>query len=245
MDTFNTRRYEMLVRVRDFGLSHSDLFPPSEKGGEAFAQVTAAVAALSEHAAAQISGPGTTTREIARAALRNELDALGMTARALAIDRPGMDDHFWLPRRGGDQTLLSAGRAFLREAMPLEAEFVRHAMPADFLTQLKARIAKLEEAIQEQQSGRNRHVSAKVGIEEALASGIGAARRLDAIVRNRLRDDAMTKAVWTRARRVGYPGRRAKSEPAGSATSLASPAASPGVPSPAQSPASPAPAGST
>jgi hypothetical protein len=132
MDTFNTRRYEMLVRVRDFGLAHSDLFPPSEKGGEAFAQVTAAVAALSENAAAQISGDGTTTREIARAALRNELDAIAMTARALAIDRPGLGDQFWLPRRGGDQTLLSAARAFLREAVPLEAEFVRHAMPADF-----------------------------------------------------------------------------------------------------------------
>ena len=194
--------------------------------------MTAAVAALSEHAAAQISGGGTTTREIARGALRNELDAIGMTARALAIDRPGLDDQFWLPRRGGDQTLLSAARAFLREAMPLEAEFVRHAMPADFLTQLKARIAELEEAIQEQESGKNRHVSARVGIEEALASGIEAAGRLDAIVRNRLRDDAVTKAVWARTRRVGYRGSRAKVLPASSSS----------VPSPTTSLTSAAPA---
>jgi len=228
MNTFNTRRYEMLVRVRDFGLSHSDLFPPSEKGGEAFAQVTAAVSALTEHAVAQISSTGTTARALPRAALRNELDAIGLTARALAIDTPGLDEPFRLPRRGGDQALLSAARVFLHEATPLAADFVRHAMPADFLTRLTARIVELEGAIRQQESGKDTHVSAKVGIEEAFASGIAAARRLDAIVGNRLRDDAVTKAVWARTRRVGYRAGRGKSDAA-----MPGSLATPSPPSPA------------
>ena len=112
------------------------------------------------------------------------------------------------------------------EATPLEAEFVGNAMAADFLSRLKARIADLEEAIRDQESGKDTHLSALVGIEGALASGTAAARRLDAIVGNRLRDDAVAKAVWARTRRVGYRGPRGKNEPATPVTSPAPPPSS-------------------
>ena len=41
-------KYEMFVRVRDFGAAHAALFPEASKGGQAFARVLAAVAALDE-----------------------------------------------------------------------------------------------------------------------------------------------------------------------------------------------------
>jgi hypothetical protein len=43
-------------------------------------------------------------------------------------------------------------------------------------------------------------------MEAALESVMEAVRKLDVIVANRLHDDAVTMAVWKRARRVGYPG---------------------------------------
>ena len=42
-------RYEMFVRVRDFGRASQDLFPASSTGGQAFGRVIAAVAAIEDH----------------------------------------------------------------------------------------------------------------------------------------------------------------------------------------------------
>jgi hypothetical protein len=40
MQQQDTLRYEMLVRVRDFGAAHTGLFPADTLGGRMFAQVT-------------------------------------------------------------------------------------------------------------------------------------------------------------------------------------------------------------
>ena len=37
-------KYQMFVRVRDFGVVHAALFPEASKGGQAFARVSKAVA---------------------------------------------------------------------------------------------------------------------------------------------------------------------------------------------------------
>jgi len=42
-------KFEMFVRVRDFGLVHAALFPEASKGGQAFARVSSAVAEIDEH----------------------------------------------------------------------------------------------------------------------------------------------------------------------------------------------------
>jgi len=36
MNSLDTRRYEILVRVRDFGAAHDTLFPPASLGGKSF-----------------------------------------------------------------------------------------------------------------------------------------------------------------------------------------------------------------
>src|SRR5689334_23190167 len=94
MNKDELRRYEMLVRVRDFGTAHEDIFPSSTLGGQAFAAVAAAVTELSQQSATQLSARGSTregltTKSVARAALRDDLDAIIRTARAIALDVPG------------------------------------------------------------------------------------------------------------------------------------------------------------
>ena len=59
------------------------------------------------------------------------------------------------------------------------------------------------------------NVGARMGIEMAMQDGLNAVRQLDAMVPNALRDDAVTLAMWERARRVEQArGGRAKAEPA-------------------------------
>ena len=49
-------KYEMFVRVRDFGVAQAALFPEASKGSQAFARVLAAVAALDEQQKAHLLG---------------------------------------------------------------------------------------------------------------------------------------------------------------------------------------------
>jgi hypothetical protein len=238
MNGLDTRRYEMLTRVRDFGAAHSDLFPKASRGAQAFAAVAAAVAELTRHAAEHVSGrgsarEGTSSKAVTRDALHDDLDAISRTARALALDIPGLDEKFRLPRGNGDQTLLTAARAFRRDATPLAKEFIEHDLPKDFLADLDASIKDFENAIHEHEAGKDTHVAARAALDTAMQAGLDAVRRLDAIVRNRLRNDAPIVAIWERARHVEYPASRAKNEaaaeptPAQAPLSAAEPAASP------------------
>jgi hypothetical protein len=207
MNSLNTRRLEMLVRVRDFGAAHRDLFPASTLGGKMFAAVGSAVGALSQQAASQVSGRGTarggsSSKAAARAALRERLQTISRTARALALDNPGLDDKFRVPQSNGHQALLSAGRAFADDAGPLAKAFIAHDMPANFLTELNADLKEFEQAIREHAVGKDTHVAARAGIDTAMEAGLAAVQRLDAIVANRLRDDPTTVAVWDSVRHV-------------------------------------------
>src|ERR1700752_2376329 len=114
-DTHNRRR-EMFVRVKDFGATHAADFSPTGLARELFTDLSGVLTELSDHAANEASGrgsarEGTTTRAAAREALRDDLEAINRTARALAEDTPGINDKFRLPRGNNDQNLLSAARA--------------------------------------------------------------------------------------------------------------------------------------
>jgi hypothetical protein len=55
-------KYEMFVRVRDFGVAHAALFPETSKGGPAFARVWAPAAAVDEHQKDHLLGQAEATR---------------------------------------------------------------------------------------------------------------------------------------------------------------------------------------
>ena len=207
MTTIETRRYEMLVRVRDFGLAHGDRFPKSTMGEEAFAAVVAAVNDLNQHAATQFSSRreargGASTDTAAYRRLVETLDAISRTARAVELDTPGVKDRFRVPRGKGRLAIVSAARAFASDLEPLASQFIAHGMPGDFVSRLKAKIAGVEEALHEREAGKELNASSRASMKAAIDSGLAAVKRLDAIIGNVLGDDAAAKASWTVARRV-------------------------------------------
>ena len=231
MNTVDTRRFEMLVRVREFGTIHADLFPASTLGGKAFAALTSAVADLTQHVSAQLSGIGsareaTTSKAVAREALRDDLDAIVRTVRVMALDDPGVAEKFTLPRSSGDHALLSTARQFASDAKPLAKEFIEHYMPKDFVTDLIEDISEFEQAMSDREAGRDIHTTAGAAIEGTMDAALDAVRRLDGLVPNRLRDDPTTLAAWDRARRVEYRARK-KAEAPEASRSCASATSSP------------------
>ncbi len=224
------RRYEMLVRVKEFGAAHADAFPETSLGGQTFAAVATAVDALQAQLTAQASGAkrdALSQKAAARQALRDAIDAIARTARAIGTDTPGVKDKFALPHSRGDQRLLASARAFAQNAAPLTDQFTTHNMPATFVTDLNNAIAAFERAILGYAIVQENAAAAKKAIAAALEAGEAAVLRLDAIVSNKV--DAEALAMWEEARRVSRVG-------LGSARPASPVAPAPVVPTPAPAP---------
>jgi hypothetical protein len=243
MTTIERRRYEMLVRVSDFGKEHGNLFSESSLAREQFAEVAAAVTALSAHAVSKLSAvrEGKHTKAMARKALYDGLNATRRTARTMAEDTPDLEDKFHLPDDPTDQALITAGRLFVRDAEAFTAQFIGHGMPATFVADLRGLVEEFEQAIHDREAGKNDQTAARASLDAAFSSGMAAVRKLDAIVTNQLKDP-VTMAVWKRARRVGFPrkpreaeGAPAQSAPAPSTSLGTGPAATAATASPPSS----------
>ncbi len=176
-------------------------------GGQTFADVGAVLTALAGYATTQFVGRGsarerTVATATARAALYDHLLALTVTARAVALDTPGLETKLRRPRRGTDQALRTAGRACAADAVPLAGAFQQHEMPANFVDALHADIAALEEALSGRARSRDAHVAATAALDATMERGIKAVRRLQAMVRNTFRDDPAALAAWESASHV-------------------------------------------
>jgi hypothetical protein len=216
MNDSENRRHEMFTRVRDFGVAHTADFAAASIGKQLFTNITTIVTELDSHSSSQASGfgsarQGTATRAQARGALRDDLEAINRTARAMAGEHPGIDDNFRLPRGTNDQNLIAAARAFAADAAPLSAEFIAHELPADFLTDLRDDIAAMDQAISAQSSGVGGHVAAGAAIEDAIDRGVDTVRKLDAIVKNKYSNNPAALAEWTSASHTERAPRHHKS----------------------------------
>lgn len=214
MNDNENRRHQMFVRVDDFGQGHASDFAPASLARQHFTDLGTVIGELDAHAAAETSGRGearqaTESRAQARAELRENLEAINRTARAMAAEVPGIDDKFRLPRGNNDQQLLHAARAFREDAQPLEAQFIAHEMPADFLADLQADINALANAISQQGSGVGSHVAAGAAIDDTISRGNELVRKLDAIMRNKYANNPAVLAQWTSASHTERAPRRA------------------------------------
>jgi hypothetical protein len=183
------------------------MFPAASLGGQIFAEINTVIDALSAQAVAQSSGlnsaqQSTEGKAAVRDALHAEMEMMTRTARVMAIDTPGLDDKFRLPRSKAEQAWLTAARTFHEDAQPLKDEFIAHEMPADFLEKLDALIIDYEEALQSGHQSTARHVAASAAIDKGIERGMTAARKLDSIVRNKFHNDPATLAAWASARHI-------------------------------------------
>jgi hypothetical protein len=207
MKQFDIHRYDMLARVSAFGAAHRDLFPASALGGRMFAALAAAVRQLNGRVTSEASGSsavreGARSKAAARTAVREALDTIARTARALALDTPGIDGKFRAPGNGSDHDLATMARMYLADAAPLAGSFTSHGLPSTFLTDLRARLEAFERAAQDHFAARETRVIARAGIDSAMKAALDALQRLDAVVPNRLRNEPELRAAWTSARRV-------------------------------------------
>jgi hypothetical protein len=217
MNDSERRKRQAFLRSCGFGDAHTSEFAEGSLGRQYFVDLKAVCAEL-DHLAASEAGAfgsvrqGTFTRQQARDAIIEDLQALRRTARAMADEVPGIESKFRIPYDNNDRNLLNAARAALADATPLKARFIAHEMPADFLEDLAADIAAMEESMSDQASSVGDHVSASAAIDEAIGRGMDLLRKLDAIVRNKYANNAPVLAEWTSASHIERAPKRKKHE---------------------------------
>ena len=104
-------KYEMFVRVRDFGAAHAALFPELSKAGQALARVSSAVTELDEHMKNHVLG----------GADFEYLKTIAKAARRVTRPEPGVSP-FRLPRHRSLSAELATARAFSEEAATQRAK---------------------------------------------------------------------------------------------------------------------------
>lgn len=197
--------YNTFVRVRDFGAENAADFPAGSAGAVNFAAIAAAVDEIEASGATQASGAtreSTVNKSVALAELLADIRAVNRTARAIAVDNPAVGELFRMPRGSSEQNLLAAARAFVTDAAPLESQFTNYGLPTDFLADLQADIASVEQSVTGKSAAIDNRVGATASIGATVEAALNALRRLRAIVANKYRDDPKKLAAWTSASHV-------------------------------------------
>lgn len=197
-------RLEMFKRVRNFGAANLELFPEGTAGGEAFAIVGQAVEAIEAHTVAKLSASSEVRKATARtrSAVREQMKAIALTARGLALVEDGIDKNFHMPTRHSDNALVGAAGKFLDEAKAQKAKFVRLGLPATFLDDLRTHVAALEKALEHRRAGRRGRKLAQGDVTTAFDRGTLAIRTLDVVVVNAVRGDLGRFESWKTMRRL-------------------------------------------
>ena len=203
MNTRSKRRYDMLVRVRNFGITHAERFPDTTTAHDAFAIVAAEVAQLEALDVAERLASHS-ARAARKAAARSELvDCLARaknTARILAKAYAELGPHLEpLPEPVGDRLLLTLAQQLDSAAAPLVEQFAAHGIALEELTK---RIRAFETALNEHGVRRDEHVQARARVEASLARALEAVATLDVTVANHLAGDPGALAAWKWERQV-------------------------------------------
>jgi hypothetical protein len=216
MNDLERRRYNMFVRVRDFGAENASDFPSGTIGNDNFTIINTTLNELDEHSAVQTSGltkHSTTGKAAARSELRAALRSINITAQSIAVDNPGIIEMFRMPRGDNNQQLLATARSFMKDAEPLKNQFVAYGLADAFLNNLETDIQDFEQAITNQGISKDHRVGATASIDSGVEKGLNAVKRLKAAVINKYADNPAKLAAWTSASHIEKPTKKKKTVP--------------------------------
>jgi hypothetical protein len=153
----------------------------------------------------------TVDRKQLKADLVSFLKRLGETARVLdPATHPGLAAEMRLGRAKSSYTaLITRARAFHSALVPVKAAFVAYGFAETVDADLQALITAMEGATGRKNDGKAIHIGGTAGLAALCKSGVATVRKLDAILSNVYKDNAVKFAGWKAARRVERAPRHA------------------------------------
>ena len=208
----DTRRYNMLMRVRSFAATYRQLFPDTSSAHDAFAEVAAAIDQLEALDVAERSatdGARADRQVAARRLFQKFLRRAGATGRVLGKTIPQLQVRIPLPLPKDERQLLTLARQFAAGVADYGPEFAARGMPLEVL---EAGIAALEGALAHRGNSREGRVKARAEREAVFGRAMHAVEKLDVTVANGI-EDPVALALWKYDRRV-----KARRRPAAAVT---------------------------
>lgn len=205
MNDRDRRRYEMLVRVKQFGIDNSGDF--TGIATTKFSEIGTIVDDTETKAAAQQSGFAEAAQQFevkdtARENLRDEMSDISRTAKSMEYEFDGISNKFRFQRNLNDADLLAKGRAFVIEAGPYDANFQDYGLANTFIADLTAACDAFEGTFATSASAQAEHVAATAETAAKIREGMIAKRILDGIVKNVYDTKPGKLAAWVSASHV-------------------------------------------
>jgi hypothetical protein len=205
MHDLERRRYNMLVRVRDYIVANLADFAGNAIITENLALLNTVIAELELSLTKQSSGVTklhTSNKASARSELRATLRSYNVTAQSIAVDNPSVMETFRMPRGDNDQQLLAKARSFATEAAKIKGQFIAFGMPETHFEKLDNDIAIFDTATTEQGKSLTNRVGATATIDSSIDNGLKSVKRMNAVVLNRYADNPAKLAEWTSASHI-------------------------------------------
>lgn len=212
MDTQQQKRFNMFLRVQQFGVEHAGIFADNTYGGRLFVEIGQIVADMVRGVAGQNEGEkraAVNKLTKAKKALVEDLQAIARTGQTMTNEIPELVGKFKLVTPLSNADLLGTARAFAGFAEPYRANFIERNLPANFLEDLEADIAVFEAALRDRIAVFNQRTAASRAVRTGAKKGMDSVKQLDAVVRNTFRGNQVKLDEWKRARalnRVGGKG---------------------------------------
>jgi hypothetical protein len=219
----------MLGGTHRFCLDHP-LTPPSATATALITEIGTAYTTMLALGSAQSGGTaewqnGTDQRSLAAQALRDKLRELVETARQLDNELYPGAGAIRMPRSGSMQALRDRSQAVLDAVGPIKAAFVEMDWAADFDEEFAGRIAAYDTATLDQSEGRYDQIAGTAGMPPAAQAGVKAVRKLNPLMRRRLKSDPGLLAAWMAASHIQKDAVRSGEEEGGSGAGGADPGA--------------------
>ena len=218
MDLRQQRVLQSHRRALVWCAANPGLVPAPEGTPDAWAPITRQLHAVNKTvtdataAATQQGVSGTqvkleATDELAlRKHLRDEMRAVTQVAQALRKTVPGIGLLKMPPPRGQAESLVKAANAFITQASTYEMVLVEHALPSDFLEQLRSAMSALKVSIDGRGAARADQVGATKQLAVSLSLGKQVVQILDSALTKALRTDPAKLAEWKNVKRTTIKG---------------------------------------
>lgn len=205
MNDSDRRRYEMQVRVVQFGADNAGDFTGIATAK--FTELGTLVSEIEAESAAQQAGFGEAAQQFevkdtARENLRDEMSAISRTAKSMEYAIDGIADKFLFQRNMSDANMLAKARAFHTESAPYEADFIAYGLPTTFRADLNTAADAFEASFGNTASATAEHVAATADTAAKIRQGMVIVRTLDGIVRNIYANNPGKLAAWLSASHV-------------------------------------------
>ncbi|KAF0250155.1 MAG: hypothetical protein FD167_442 [bacterium] len=207
MDDKQNNIFEMLKRVNNFVSLYKSSFSPNSLAIELFNTIKKTVEEVANLTITQASNTSSTKQGVTKKAtlrenLRQSMETISYTARGIAVRVPGTDNKFRMPIGNNDGILLTTAQVFARDVVEFKNEFAKRELEKVFFDEFNANIKAFEQATKDKNASKNAQVVTRASINQAMEQGILAFREVDAIVRNKFRNESNILSQWATASHV-------------------------------------------